>query len=606
VLAGKRRPVAGDRRAPRWLQKIVDRALEVVPARRYPSMQTLLDDLERGLLRRRRLSLVAGALALSVGAGLLGSRAGAPSLCARGPEVLAQTWNDSSREAARAAFLAADRPFAAHAWAQTEAALDTYAGEWVAMYGEACEATRVRGDQSEAALDLRMRCLDRRQGELAALLAVFAEADVKTVTHALEASDALKPVASCGDLDGLASAHMIPEDPRIRGTVALLRDQIARARALRHAGHYDQALPLARDADARARALDYPPLQAEALLQLGSLAALRGAPSDAATTLDRAFLAALACDHPEVAAWAAIESTHTIGFLLHRPAEGRRWGELAEPLLARIGHDPVAAAALQANLGNIEVATGALDQARARFTAALAIAETEIGGDHIVVANTAANLAAVFRRTGDHAAALAHYARARDIFYKRLGPTHPALVSLTNNTGVLRQVSGDLEGAERNYREVLGFAGPTLPANTPTFGHAHNNLAEVLLLRGEPAEALRHAEAAVAVFSAAHGEQHPLVGEALVGLGRIHIELAEADPALAVLQRALEIQRAAKVSAGTTAATQFELARALVLAAPADPTEAIASARAAAAALASGPEHDKIVAWLADLTAPRG
>src|SRR5690606_11543057 len=157
------------------------------------------------------------------------------------------------------------------------------------------------------------------------------------------------------------------------------------------------------------------------------------------------------------------------------------------------------------------------------------------------------------------------------------------------------------DDAARNYRDVLAFAGGSLEATSPTLGHAHNNLAEILLTREQPAAALPHAEAAVAIWSASLGEAHPHVADALLGLGRIHIELADADPALATLQRALEIQHKANASASAIAATQFELARALVLAAPDDLGEAIATAQAAAAALEPGDEQAKIIAWLGDL-----
>lgn len=561
-------------------------------------MQALLDELERGLRRRRRIGLVLGALALSLGAAFMGSRAAAPSLCARGAEELAEVWGAAAHEATRAAFLATDKPFAAHAWAQTEAQLDAYAADWVAMYGEACEATQIRGDQSAEALDLRMGCLDRRRDELAALLEVFAVADARTVMHALEASDALTPVASCADLDALAGSLAVPEDPRLREPVAALRGELARARALGHAGHYDEAFAQVVDADERARELDYLPLQAEAGLLLGSLQGQRGAAKEAAATLDRAFLDALACDHPDVGVWAAISATHVVGSLGHQALAGRRWGELAAPLLERIGRDPRAMAGLHGNLGNIAVGQGELAEARTQFQAALAIAEAQLSPDDLVVANVSANLATVFRRTGEHAQALAHYRRASQVFTARLGPSHPALAPLTNNVGALLQVMGDLDGAARNYREVLALSGGALSPTSPTLGHANNNLAEVLLAQGEAAAALPHAETAVAIWSAAHGEQHPLVGQALIGLGRIHVALADADAALATLQRALAVLRVAGSEPRAMAGAQFELARALALATPGDLAEAIATARTAAAALATGEEHDKIVAWL--------
>src|SRR5690606_26358309 len=126
----------------------------------------------------------ASALALGVAGALAGSTIAAPALCEGGADALARVWHDDARAAARDAFLATRAPFAAYAWDQVEARIGRHAGAWQSMYREACEATHVRGDQSSAALDLRMACLDRRLRELSALLAVFAEADARTVENA--------------------------------------------------------------------------------------------------------------------------------------------------------------------------------------------------------------------------------------------------------------------------------------------------------------------------------------------------------------------------------------------------------------------------------------
>ena len=46
---------------------------------------------------------------------------------------------------------------------------------WAAMYGETCEATHVRGEQSTEVLDLRMDCLNRNRDSLRALTDVLAD-----------------------------------------------------------------------------------------------------------------------------------------------------------------------------------------------------------------------------------------------------------------------------------------------------------------------------------------------------------------------------------------------------------------------------------------------
>jgi tetratricopeptide (TPR) repeat protein len=597
VIAGRRRPMPADRRPPRWLRKIIDRALEVDPERRFPSMQALLADLERGLGRGRRMWLAIGGFSLAATAAIV-ARSARPELCTGGAAEIATVWNEQTRAAARAAFTASGKPYTGQVWERTERQLDEYAAAWAEMYRSACEATVVHGEQSSEALDLRMRCLDRRRGELSALLAVFGEADESTINRAAEATDALTPIASCADLDALSTRVKTPEDPRIRERVATLRTELARAKALREAGRYDEGLKEGERVHAEALALDYLPLRAETGVILGSLHSFRGDTDKALAALDRAFLDALACDHAEQAAWAAISATHAVGHVGRRFAEGRRWGELAEPLIERIGGDALALVALRSNLGNIAFAEGDLKTARERFKSALKLAEAKLAPDHVIAARTLGNLGAVMRRTGEHKQALAHYQRAGEIFRARLGPDHPALATLANNIGALLQVTDDHEGAMRSYREVLALAGNSLSPTSSTLGHAHSNLAEVLLERGDARAAVSHYTSASEIWAAAHGAVHPNVALALVGLGRAHVELGEPGPALVAVRRALEIRRETRAKPAELAEAQFELARALALARPDDLTEALAAAESAAEQAEPGEARQKIREWL--------
>ncbi|MCB9706407.1 MAG: serine/threonine protein kinase [Myxococcales bacterium] len=604
VLAGRRRPLPAGARAPRWLRRVIDRALEVEPERRYPSMTALLGDLEAGLRRSRRRRLAAGAAALAIGAALGGAAfSQGPGLCAptHAEAALAEVWNDGARAAGAAAFARTGRPFAAPAWAQVERRVDAYADAWRSAYVGACEATHVRGAQSGEALDLRMRCLDRRREELGALVDLFAAADERAVLHAVEASDALTPIQRCADTRALATSDALPIDPGERASARALQAELARAKALRDAGHYDEALALARPTHEAALELGFGPLRTDTGVILGGLQALAGAaPDEATATLDQAFVDGLASGHAEGAAWAAIIATHVVGVLARHSAEGRRWAHLAAPLLERIGGgDPRARASLHNNLGTLALVDGELAEARDHIEEAVAIIEAAYGPDDVMIARMIANLAAAHRRSGEHAEALAAYRRARAIFTLNLGPDHPALATLANNTGVLLQTMGDLEGAERAYREVLAFAGAGLPEQSPTLGHAHANLGELLLLEGRGDEALPHDRAAIAIWERTRGPKHPLVALALVNLASAQIATGAAGEALASLQRAIEIYRESDASPGELAAAQFELARAMVLAAPNERDDAIGLAERALPAL-QGDASERASAWLAE------
>ncbi|MCA9660483.1 MAG: serine/threonine protein kinase, partial [Myxococcales bacterium] len=72
VITGQRRPPRAGRRVPKWLARIVERCLEVLPDARFPSMTAVVAAIEGQRRRRRRLFAVYGVagLAAVVAAGL--------------------------------------------------------------------------------------------------------------------------------------------------------------------------------------------------------------------------------------------------------------------------------------------------------------------------------------------------------------------------------------------------------------------------------------------------------------------------------------------------------------------------------------------------------
>lgn len=84
----------------------------------------------------------------------------------------------------QAAFESAAAAGADAAFARAAHTLDGYAGGWIDMHTSACEATRLRGEQSEELLDLRMQCLTERLDALRATVDVLAAADSTVVARA--------------------------------------------------------------------------------------------------------------------------------------------------------------------------------------------------------------------------------------------------------------------------------------------------------------------------------------------------------------------------------------------------------------------------------------
>ncbi len=603
MVRGAMQPIPSRVGLPRWLRRVLARCLSVDPQARYPAMTALLGELEAGLRRRRRRVWLSAMAVTVVASAVAGSVLAAPetTLCTQAAAILAPTWNDEVRATTAAAFTRTEQPFASIVWTQTQRRLDAYADAWVEMHNDACASTHLRGEQSGEVLTLRMRCLDRRRAEFAALVELLGKADEQAVRHAIDAADALTPVRQCVDSETLAAAQAVPDHPQHREIAQSVRSDLARAKVLRDAGHPEAALSLATETFETAKALEFRPLLAEAGLLLGGLQAHVETPDAAATTLEQAFIDALATGHSETAAWTAIVATHVVGALGRHPADGRRWASLAEPLLEHSGDDPRARASLHANLGNLAVHDGDLVAARNHFEAALTLVEAAFGRDDVMLARNLSNLATVHRRNGDYAQALAAYQRAREIFVTNLGAQHPALATLANNLGALHQTMGAVAEAERSYREVLAMPTTSLPPTSPTRGHAHNNLAELLLQRDRPDEAVEHADKAVKIWEQSRGASHPLVATALLGLGRSQLATAHPDAAtaaLANLERAREIHDTNASKPADAAEVSFELARAIAKATPENLPTAVALAEAALADLPEGPLHTQVTTWM--------
>jgi hypothetical protein len=226
VLESRLREPPRTARVPPRIRRILRRGLSTRPEERYGSMGELLHTLRRNPAARGRLglaSLLSFAL-VAVGAAVAG--VGERHLVCSGAErKLEGVWDGARKREVRAAFVASGRPSAEEAWRATERSLDEYARRFVGMHTEACEATRMRKQQSEELLDLRMHCLAGRRAGLSQLVALLARADGPLVERAVEAAHRLSPIEGCGDIDSLRSG--IRRLPRRGGTAR--RRVLARA-----------------------------------------------------------------------------------------------------------------------------------------------------------------------------------------------------------------------------------------------------------------------------------------------------------------------------------------------------------------------------------------
>src|SRR5262249_15677166 len=150
----------------------------------------------------------------------------------------------------------------------------------------------VRGEQSAELMDRRMACLDRERAQVSALVELLVSADRAVLERAVGAAQALPAPERCGELPSLLGGTD-PPPPEQLGEVIALRGALAQAQAHEDAGAYARGLELARDIAARADALGWAPLVAEAYTRGGALAMRAGAPDEARERLEHAYYTAV-------------------------------------------------------------------------------------------------------------------------------------------------------------------------------------------------------------------------------------------------------------------------------------------------------------------------
>jgi tetratricopeptide (TPR) repeat protein len=362
-----------ERRVPRWLRTAIDRGLAPDPRARFASMDELVVALSAGA-RRRRLARGGALLGVGAAAGIAGAimlRAPAADPCAAAGAELEDVWNPRVRAAISDAFAATGRPFAADAASRAVARLDDYALAWT----EAARAACVRPDESA----LRLDCLRRRRGDLAALTRLLATADDKLAAHAIDAVASLPDVTRCDDVAALSREQTPSPDP----VVVALRAQLSEVIAAMAAGKRDRARAIARQLVAATKDVADPELRITALMRLaeaertglGGIDAARARLEEAIATADR-----LGADRLRGEAWAQLISTLTAK--RDDFATARRLAPQAEAAVARLGSsiDPgleirwLSASALLVDEHDPRAAADKFRQAAAR--AALAFGKT--------------------------------------------------------------------------------------------------------------------------------------------------------------------------------------------------------------------------------------
>jgi len=568
VLTG-RLQVSAQPALPTWLERILVRGLSPVPGDRYPSMAELLVDLQRDSGGRRaaarRLAMFGLAflsLSFVLLAVLWSNHRG--QLCRGAESELLGVWDAQVKEVARSAFLSTGKAFAASSWEGLRVRVDQFAADWVAMHHDACAATRLRGEQSEALLDWRMYCLELRRMELKALSEVLVRADERVVEKGVLAAQGLTHVSHCGRAlspAALSGHKPPPRDKTARKRLDEIQTAIARARALDHVGKFTEGLPVARLAVEAATKLGDRALEAEAFSCLGTLQRESGELTGSQRSFLQANWKALAAGADALVADIDTELLFLIGYVQSRPDDGLVFGYQAEAMLQRLGEGGEPKAQWHGRMGVVLQEKGEVQQALWHHQQALAISERLLARDDHALASQLHNLASLYNTLGQYDQAHALYSRVLSIWTKVLGPRHPDVGAALNNLGVLFFRKGEPDKALVYYQQALSIWEEALGKNHQDVSLVLSNLGELWATQGDPTRAIPALERALGISEKNLGPDNPDMVFSLVMLARVHERRQAWGKALPLLEQALRICQDHPCDAEVSADLRFALAR---------------------------------------------
>ena len=537
---GRRTPPPLATAVPPRVLGVLLRGLDPDPSRRWPNMPALLHalthDPSHARARRRRL----GALLLAAAA--LGSWSSSPgrARCSGAADKLVGVWDEPRRDELRRTIEATGAPFARESAAAVIAALDEHAARWVRGHTDACEATHVRGEQSGAALDLRMRCLAGRLVELRSTVDVLRETDARSAPDVLLAAQRLPGVDTCADPTALASAGPPPALPR-RGEVERAHARLAQVRALRDAGRLPEGHRLAEAVLHAARELGHPPLLAAAELHAGELATRQGHHAQGEALLLASYYAAERLGMTELARDASWRLADNVGYAQERVAEGERWVDVAEAKTLHLG-DPVVLGRLQSLRATLASTRNAPAEALRYDRAAVAQLEQALGPGHIDVATARMNLGISLLAADDPRAASAALNAALATLEPSLGPQHPRIAALVNELGKVAATAKEWEKARAHFERALAVWSRAYEPDHPDIALALKNLAVVEHRTGRPALALQHLARALAAREARLGATHSETIATVQAIATIQREQGRLDEALRGHTRVLAVR----------------------------------------------------------------
>ncbi|MCH9680169.1 MAG: tetratricopeptide repeat protein [Deltaproteobacteria bacterium] len=624
VVRGRDELTAPTRRGvPAAIEAALRRGLQARPELRWPSVDALLDALA---IRRSRAPVwtgVAATAALTIG-GVVAAQGDPSPPCDQGAMAIATTMEAPGR-----ARIEQHLPHGVGPKLATR--IETWASSWAEAHDAACRATHVEHIQSEAVLDRRVGCLQRRRRQMETFIDLMLSDAHGDGSDELAAIESLGDLRMCADIDRLLRSDAPPTDLAMAATVEKIAASVHEARVYREAGRYAQARALAQQAVDQADATAHPPLQAQARLEYGrALAATEDRPAAAATIADAAAIAAgVGADDVAAAAWVALLGTESttsddvtarqreafadaavrrvgdpprlrVRWLIASGALARRQGRLgrardqltsARDRVAALD-EPLRHADILRRLAHVEIDDGRFEPALELIEHALALRQDTLGDHHPRVADAMQNYGNVLLRAGrfDDAAALLRQALA--IAEQSLGPQHLNVAGIVAALGVAERRLGHTDSARALLGRAIEIRERALGSRDPEVADALVSLANIEYAEDRYPAARQGLERALSIYADRLPDDDPRVVAARANLAGVHADTDDLPRAEAEY-RAVIAAREASLGADhpQVAIAQANLGQ--VLTAAGRPAEAVALLDVAVttATAKMGPEH---------------
>ncbi|MBV1859010.1 MAG: serine/threonine-protein kinase, partial [Nannocystaceae bacterium] len=444
VGVGNIRPAPSRTNVPGWVRQVLLKALSVGPSERYPTMVEMLEALRREGSGKRSwrwpTATVVGVMAVAGTLGVLLDDGDDP--CAGGAAQLEAVLGPDAREPVRAVFANSPLPFAPDGWTAVDATLTGYAETWLVAHTEVCDARSTAPAMLYAS---RAACLERRLGDVDAMLTVLAQGDPRALQRGLEAVSELPFPDRCLTAPAASASS----------AAASLYGDLARVAALQRAGLDDEGLQAARELVERTSITQDLGLQAEARVRLASLQRNASRLELAEFNFKEALGLALQSGNDPFAADAAVALVDIIGADRNRTREAEGWAGIATALQERAGASVTERVALLVARAQLLEVSGRLDAARRPLQEAAQRLEDAFGQQDARVASAWASMGYRALRARDPSTAGPLFERALGVTQSALGPVHPRTASLMHAVGEVALLEGNLEEAAESLQAAL-------------------------------------------------------------------------------------------------------------------------------------------------------